>query len=282
MISWKLTNHTGNNFVLLMYHRIIPGNEASKGIQDGIYVKPETFNVHIRFIQRHFTITHIAELLCDLKGNTLKSHAKPLCVLTFDDGWRDFYTHAFPLLKQLGIPATVFLPTDYIGTNRWFWTDRLTYLLFQRENLRNSVRGSRFSTDPLLNQLENLKGSQESQLEKAIQMLKAYREEEIEEILSELSINLDMDANPPVLSRINFFLLSRRFKHLVAVSRDIHNSFLNSYGFPEDKVMVIHNGINIPEECYDSGNRVFFVIGSSGRLFPVKDYPFMVQIARRE
>jgi len=39
-------------------------------------------------------------------------------VLTFDDGYRDFYTHAFPVLRQYGFSATVFLPTDFIGDGR--------------------------------------------------------------------------------------------------------------------------------------------------------------------
>jgi len=40
--------------------------------------------------------------------------------ITFDDGYRDVYTHALPLLKRYGYPATVFVVTDYIGgTNRW-------------------------------------------------------------------------------------------------------------------------------------------------------------------
>jgi hypothetical protein len=39
-------------------------------------------------------------------------------VLTFDDGYRDFYTHAFPVLRQCGFAATVFLPTDFIGNGR--------------------------------------------------------------------------------------------------------------------------------------------------------------------
>jgi len=39
-------------------------------------------------------------------------------VLTFDDGYADFYTHAFPVLQRYGFTATVFLPTDYIGNGR--------------------------------------------------------------------------------------------------------------------------------------------------------------------
>jgi peptidoglycan/xylan/chitin deacetylase (PgdA/CDA1 family) len=39
-------------------------------------------------------------------------------IITFDDGLRDFHTHAFPVLQELSFPATVFLPTDFIGASR--------------------------------------------------------------------------------------------------------------------------------------------------------------------
>lgn len=84
-----------------------------------------------------------------------------------------------------------------------------------------------------------------------------------------------------VLAKINFLLLARRFKHVVAVSRDIHDIFVKRYGFSEDKIKVIHNGIDIPEDGRGGGDRDLFVIGSSGRLFPVKDYSLMVDVARK-
>lgn len=83
-----------------------------------------------------------------------------------------------------------------------------------------------------------------------------------------------------LISKLNFFLLPRCFQNIVAVSKDIQKAFVNQYRFPEDKVKVIHNGIEIPEVSPIMKEKNSFVIGSSGRLFPIKDYPLMVEVAR--
>ncbi len=51
--------------------------------------------------------------------------ARPLAAVTFDDGYRDVYEHAFPLLRKKGIPAAVFVVTDLVGTSRLHTHDRL-------------------------------------------------------------------------------------------------------------------------------------------------------------
>jgi glycosyltransferase involved in cell wall biosynthesis len=67
----------------------------------------------------------------------------------------------------------------------------------------------------------------------------------------------------------------------VAVSEDIRNTLISHFSFTDKKVAVIHNGIHLPSSTsYPESNKRTFVIGSSGRLFPVKDYPLMVEIAR--
>ncbi len=81
-----------------------------------------------------------------------------------------------------------------------------------------------------------------------------------------------------VISRFNLFLL-RHFFRTVAVSYDIRRRLLDRYGFRADRVAVIHNGIVAASEGNRRRRRGEFVIGSSGRLFPVKDYPLMVRIA---
>jgi len=83
-----------------------------------------------------------------------------------------------------------------------------------------------------------------------------------------------------ILSKINFTILSKYFHAVVAVSKDIQSSFIRKYKLPPKKVGVIHNGVEIPERLYRKKGESTFVIGSTGRLVPVKDYLFMVEIAR--
>ena len=101
-----------------MYHRIIPLNEAGEAVQAGIYVQQDTFERHIRFLKFHFSIVPISELFSGKAGNSCITDNKPPCVLTFDDGWYDFYAYAFPILETHQVPAIIFLPTGVIGEER--------------------------------------------------------------------------------------------------------------------------------------------------------------------
>jgi glycosyltransferase involved in cell wall biosynthesis len=76
-----------------------------------------------------------------------------------------------------------------------------------------------------------------------------------------------------------FRLMSSGFDHSVFVSWEMKRSLVGSYGFREDQVSVVHNGIHIPPGREKSTKKEV-LIGSAGRLFPVKDYLFLVEIAR--
>jgi len=82
-------------------------------------------------------------------------------------------------------------------------------------------------------------------------------------------------------SKVNFNILARYFDKTVAVSNDIRKALINSFDFADGRVDVIHNGIQRPPATAairEDGKP--FTIGSSGRLFSVKDFPLMVEIAR--
>jgi len=82
-----------------------------------------------------------------------------------------------------------------------------------------------------------------------------------------------------LLSRANRYVLSGHFQNIVAVSEDIRITLSEKYGYPAEKIVVIHNGTETPEEIQSDGGIHPFTIGSAGRFFPVKDYPFLVEIA---
>jgi len=82
-----------------------------------------------------------------------------------------------------------------------------------------------------------------------------------------------------LLSRANRYLMSRYFKCIVAVSEDMCITLSEKYGLPAGKIVVIHNGTEIPEENNPDRRNHPFTIGSAGRFFPVKDFSFFVEVA---
>ena len=82
-----------------------------------------------------------------------------------------------------------------------------------------------------------------------------------------------------LIRKLNFYIISRCFNHLITVSDDIREIFINFHKFNPSKVTTIHNGIELTPR-YERNSRPYFVIGSAGRLFPVKDFPLLVEITK--
>ena len=108
---------------VLCYHRTIDPEQVNYGLQPGMFVRPASFKSQMELIARKFRVIPLSALSRTvLEGAPVDPRT---VVITFDDGWLDNYEFAFPVLKRLGLPATVVLPTAYIGTSRMFWTDEV-------------------------------------------------------------------------------------------------------------------------------------------------------------
>jgi peptidoglycan/xylan/chitin deacetylase (PgdA/CDA1 family) len=109
--------------VILMYHRV-----TSVGPLDpwGLRVTPRHFAEHVEVLRRHFNPWPLQRALTALRNGTLPPRT---AVVTFDDGYRDNFTDAKPLLQKFEIPATVFVTSGYIGSREGFWWDELHSLM---------------------------------------------------------------------------------------------------------------------------------------------------------
>lgn len=117
--------------VVLMYHRVLPDSQAAvPTLQPGMVVTEKTFAMQLSVLRQHFEPISLGAWLEDAQnGRALPARA---CAITFDDGWRDNYDYAFPLLKQAAMPATIFVVSDLVGTNLKFWPERLANVLWHR------------------------------------------------------------------------------------------------------------------------------------------------------
>jgi peptidoglycan/xylan/chitin deacetylase (PgdA/CDA1 family) len=114
--------------VVLAYHRVLTSDAARQSWSDpAIVVSPATFERHLQVLQRAFRPLSVAEFERRLRRG--EPFASGSCLVTFDDGWEDTVTHAWPLLQKYRVPAVVFMPADFIGTGRVFWQEQLGFLL---------------------------------------------------------------------------------------------------------------------------------------------------------
>lgn len=150
----------GGSCLILMYHRVYPfdGSNGKKPewlkikSLPGIVVSPVFFDQQMRFLKEHYSIISLNTLVESMnQGRDIPSRS---AVVTFDDGWRDNYEYAFPILKKHAVPATIFLSTGYIGTNRIFWPERLIYCLtYQSEQCRSNLQNTDWQGHDIIHNL---------------------------------------------------------------------------------------------------------------------------------
>jgi len=106
------------SLVVLMYHRVNDILEPSD-----LVVPTKKFEEQMCFLKKNYeviSINSIREALTNKQTNRLDGQnlAAGKVLLTFDDGYRDNYLNAYPILKRLGLSAAIFLITDMIGTDK--------------------------------------------------------------------------------------------------------------------------------------------------------------------
>ncbi|MFY9743486.1 MAG: polysaccharide deacetylase family protein [Candidatus Sulfotelmatobacter sp.] len=122
----RLMSRSEQCIPILMYHCVSEDEQSNVHPYYRTNTSPAMFAVQLRSLKTHgYTSCTLAQAVRQLeselraqleaKPESKTSTAAKSVVLTFDDGFRNFYREAFPLLSEYGFSATMFLPTAYIG-----------------------------------------------------------------------------------------------------------------------------------------------------------------------
>ncbi|HEY2745055.1 MAG TPA: polysaccharide deacetylase family protein [Polyangia bacterium] len=102
--------------IVLTYHRIVGDDRSFSGLPI------EEFATQMQWLHERCDPIAPDELVDRARG---PRSTRPAVLVTFDDGYRDYHDLAYPVLKRLGIPATVFVVTSLLDDGGMLWTDQV-------------------------------------------------------------------------------------------------------------------------------------------------------------
>jgi peptidoglycan/xylan/chitin deacetylase (PgdA/CDA1 family) len=166
---------------VLMYHALV---ERPLAVSDWCFVDRDSFHCQMAYLKRHCRVVPLGEVHKWLEAR------EPAVALTFDDGFESVYTTAYPILQDLGMPATIFLVTGLIGSDETVWFCRLNEALGRTPCPRLAVDGQ--SYDLSTNAARRTAGE-------AIQKrLKRYPQRQLLERMNSLLVSLGEPPDKPI------------------------------------------------------------------------------------
>ncbi|MBI2104122.1 MAG: polysaccharide deacetylase family protein [Candidatus Omnitrophica bacterium] len=127
----------GRRLRILMYHGVVPSVRGPAGYGD-LFVSADDFDRQLRHLARAFTVISLEEAIGHLVGR--RPFPERAVAVTFDDGYRNVVTTAWPILKARRVPATVFVPAALAGQPSVFWFDALRILAARCAATRTAAR----------------------------------------------------------------------------------------------------------------------------------------------
>ncbi len=109
------------------YHRIGDPKVIAREVDEGVVdVSAATFERHVEMLARRFNVIGVECLRRYIVDR--EPLPKNAALITFDDGYRECFDVALPILKRHGVPGIFFISTEQTGRRRAFWWDRIVYL----------------------------------------------------------------------------------------------------------------------------------------------------------
>ncbi len=115
-LHWAFFRH---HVTIVMYHGVV---RTSLEVPDRCFVDKESFTRQVAYLKRDFDVIPLRDVVHRLRNGQVR---RPTAAITFDDGYQNNYDVAWPILREAGLPATIFLVTGLMDTSDMVWSCRL-------------------------------------------------------------------------------------------------------------------------------------------------------------
>ena len=113
----KLRRDAFSKFAILCYHRV-----GTEGVPYFSRLDPAAFEAQMRYLKKHYRVIPLSQMCSELLESR---NVEPTIAITFDDGYKDLYSYAFPVLRKYGIPSTIYLIGQCMENGEAPWYDRI-------------------------------------------------------------------------------------------------------------------------------------------------------------
>ncbi|MBP1734589.1 MAG: polysaccharide deacetylase domain protein [Deltaproteobacteria bacterium] len=246
--------------IILTYHRFVDNRSMYLSKGPAMHHEIREFEKELMYLKQHYHIVSIDEAVSRIKRGL--GFSRPSVVLTFDDGYLDNYTLAYPVLKRYGMPAAIYLTTGLIGTSERTWPDQIELALLE-------TRQDRFNHPDLFDG-KPMAISSKTEKEKVCldvgQALKALPDEQrrhiVKELVDSLGVNGSTERAPRVMlnweevremAQDGITFGSHSFTHPILSRMPVEKA--KEEIFKSKKILEEHLGVEVKHFAFPNGGK---------------------------
>ena len=258
--------------VVLTYHRIAtPGHPSNLFYDPVISATPEAFEDQLRFLAKRFHIIGpdvLLDIASKIDGNigVFPETGKPLAFITFDDGYRDNFDTALPILRKLAVPATFFIPTRFLTAACLPWWDHVAFVLKQTNVPELTLKRCIGDADPIFIDL-GLSSDARSRTVAIMTVIRLFLQDMIDDerwFLTQLDEQAEVSVDTVALGRDLFMSLDQ--------VRQLCDSGMSVGSHCHSHRMLA--GLDDSTQLYEVAESKRFLENALGREIQMLAYPF--------
>ena len=239
-------------------------------------IKVSVFEEMVQYLKKRYNIISLEKAVDLLKSKD--TAPENTIVMTFDDGYRDNYINAFPILKKYGVPATIFLSAGVINNGGMLWYDAVVATFNKTNKTYVDLRHLNLGVYPLTSKSDKLRAAR--QVAVFAKYLKTNeRDAFIKNILKELEAHPENNINPRTMLTWDEIKIMKN-EGIAFGSHGMSHSILSTLSPEEAEFEIVASkqlikektGIDVPFFSYPNGGmddfnkQIIEILESAGYL----------------